>query len=203
MLMRPLFRLLALAVIATTTGCSDKSAPNADNFAAAVNQKLASSQPRCLPTGVWPATSDPTDHGNPYAFYDAGMGFVQAGLATVKEEGPNSSTSFRKQAIFTLTDEGKKLLVPNERQPFPGKLNGAFCYGKARLTKVLNWDEPMKLGGTVVTTVTYSYEMTDVPKWAENKQLQTSFPILGTDVTGRGKANLGVSLTDGHWQPAT
>jgi len=59
----------------------------------------------------WPASAEPADHGNPYGFYDAGVGFVSAGLATVKEAGPNASTNFRKKAIFSLTDEGKKILV--------------------------------------------------------------------------------------------
>lgn len=203
MQMRSLLRLSALALAVSVTGCSNKSAPNEENFAAAVDQKLAANPMRCLPLADWPATAEPGDHGNPYAFYDAGVGFVEAGIATMKEEGPNYSTNFRRKAFFALTEEGKKELVLDQRQPFPGKDYGRFCYGKVKLQKVLKWDEPTKIGGDTVTTVTYSYEIVDVPKWAENKKLQTSFPVLGTDVNGKGQANLGVMLIDGHWQPAT
>lgn len=203
MQMRSLFTLSALTATVLVVGCSSKSTPNEANFAAAVNEKLVSNPVRCLPLADWPETAEPSDHGNPYAFYDAGVGFVQAGIATMKEEGPNYSTNFRKKAIFTLTEEGKKQLVLDQRQPFPGKDYGRFCYGKMKLTEVLKWDEPTKIGSETVTTVTYTYEMVDVPKWAENKQLQTSFPALGTDVTGKGQANVGVSLIDGRWQPAT
>jgi len=202
MQIRPLSHICFLAAVVFAAACSSKSTPNEDNFAAAVNQKLASNPVRCLPPTDWPATAEPGDHGNPYAFYDAGVGFVQAGIATTKEEGPDYSTNFRKKAIFALTDEGKKQLVLDKRQPFPGKDYGRFCYGKVKLNKILKWDEPTKIGSETVTTVTYSYEMVDVPKWADNKQLQLSFPVLGTDVTGKGQANQGVSLVDGRWQPA-
>ncbi|MFL9889238.1 hypothetical protein PQR66_39915 [Paraburkholderia agricolaris] len=136
--------VLALAVVvggvSSLTACSDKSAPNEENFIAAVNQNLASSPQRCVAAVSWPASAEPTDHGNPYAFYDAGVGFVGAGLATVKEAGPNASTNFRKTAIFSLTDKGKKILVREPFQPYPNgsganrKAGGEVTYMKDNLS---------------------------------------------------------------------
>jgi hypothetical protein len=190
----------AIAIAVSLAACSNKSTPNEDNFTAAINRKLAASPERCLPAVSWPASSEPSDHGNPYAFYDAGVGFVKAGLATVKEEGPNSSTNFRKKAIFSLTDEGKKILVREQLQPYPNQETGRFCYGKVKLTKVEKWDAPVTMGSVTNTTIYYSYEMTDVPKWAENEQLKASYPDLATDLTGKGQATQPVSLTSEGWQ---
>ncbi|MGP8431908.1 hypothetical protein ACT2FY_00495 [Paraburkholderia fungorum] len=198
--------VLALAVVAgavsSLTACSDKSAPNEANFTAAVNQKLASSPQRCLPAVSWPASAEPTDHGNPYAFYDAGVGFVSAGLATVKEEGPNASTNFRKKAIFSLTDEGKKILVREPFQPYPNQQTGRFCYGNMKLTKILKWDAPVTIGSATGTTVYYAYEITDAPKWAVNEQLRAAYPDLANDAAGKGQATLPVTLTNEGWKAA-
>ncbi|CAB3775160.1 hypothetical protein LMG29542_08542 [Paraburkholderia humisilvae] len=85
---------------------ANKSAPNEENFAATVNARLASSLERCLPAMSWPASSEPSDHVNPYAFYDTGMAFAKAGLATVEEARPNSSTT-AKGRFFRLPTKGE------------------------------------------------------------------------------------------------
>jgi hypothetical protein len=196
-------QLVATAAVGVLlVACSNKSTPNEDNFTAAINQKLASSPERCLPAASWPASSEPSDHGNPYAFYDAGIAFVAAGLANVKEEGPNASTNFRKKAIFSLTDEGKKIFVREQLQPYPNQETGRFCYGKVKLTKVVKWDAPITVGNVTNTTVYYSYELNDVPKWAENEQLRSAYQDLATDVSGKGQATQSVLLTNEGWQAA-
>lgn len=198
----PLRLTAAVAITISLAACSNKSTPNEENFAAAINQKLASSPERCLPAASWPASSEPSDHGNPYAFYDTGIGFVKAGLATVKEEGPSASTNFRKKAIFSLTDEGKKILVREELQPYPKQETGRFCYGKVKLTKVVKWDAPVTVGNVTSTTVYYSYAIDDVPKWAENEQLKAAYPDLAADLAGKGQATQPVALTNDGWKAA-
>jgi len=191
-----------IGAVLSLAACSNKSTPNEENFAAAVTKKLGSSAERCLPAASWPASAEPTDHGNPYAFYDAGVAFVNAGLATVKEEGPNASTNFRKKAIFSLTDEGKKILLPEQYQPYPNQRTGRFCYGKAKLTKVIKWDAPVTLGSATGTTIYYAYQIVDAPKWAENPQLKAAYQELATDMDGKGQATLPVVLTNDGWQAA-
>jgi len=39
---------------------------------------------------------------------------AETGLATMRLEGPNLSTNFRKKAVFSSTDEGRKILVREE-----------------------------------------------------------------------------------------
>lgn len=151
---------------------------------------------------VWPASAEPSDHGNPYAFYDAGMGFLKAGLVSVKEQGPNASTNFRKKVIFSLTDDGRKALVRDSYQPYPNQDTGHFCYGKAKPTKVLKWSEPVTMGSATGTTVFYSYEMTEVPKWAHSDLLKAAYPSLGNDMSGAAQATMPVMLTNRGWQAA-
>ncbi|MDR6208143.1 hypothetical protein [Paraburkholderia graminis] len=194
--------VVSIAAAVSLTACSNKSTPNEENFSAVVKQKLASSPQRCLPALSWPASSEPSDHGNPYGFYDAGVGFVDAGLATVKEAGPNASTNFRKKAIFSLTDEGKKILVREPFQPYPKQQTGRFCYGNIKLTKILKWDAPVTIGSATGTTVYYAYEITDAPKWAGNEQLRSAYPELASDMTGKGQATLPVVLSNEGWQAA-
>lgn len=194
--------VVSIAAVSSLTACSNRSTANEENFSAVVKQKLAASPQRCLPAVSWPASAEPADHGNPYAFYDAGVGFVSAGLATVKEAGPNASTNFRKKAIFSLTDEGKKILVREPFQPFPNQQTGRFCYGNMKLTKILKWDSPVTIGSATGTTVYYAYEITDAPKWAANEQLRATYQDLGNDMAGKGQATLPVTLTNEGWQAA-
>ncbi|MFP3588578.1 hypothetical protein SCB29_33840 [Paraburkholderia sp. SIMBA_055] len=192
----------AVCIAAAIAACTNKLTPNEENFAAAVTKNLASSPDRCLPAASWPASAEPSDHGNPYAFYDAGVGFVKAGLATVKEEGPNASTNFRKKAIFSLTDEGKRILIREQFQPYPNQQTGRFCYGKIRLTKILKWDAPVTIGSATGTTVYYAYEITDSAKWAENRELLAAYPDLASDMSGKGQATLPVVQTNEGWKAA-
>jgi len=194
--------VVSIAAVSSLTACSNSSTANEENFSAVVTQKLASDPDRCLPASSWPASSEPSDQGNPYGFYDAGVAFVSAGMATVREEGPNASTNFRKKAIFSLTDEGKKLLLPEQYQPYPNQRTGRFCYGKAKLTKVLRWDQPVTMGGSTGTTVYYSYEITNPAKWASNKQLLAAYQDLARDMSGRGQGTLPVVLTNEGWKGA-
>ena len=194
-------RLAAAATVAVAiVACSGKSTPSNDNFAAAIRLKMASGNDHCLPAVSWPASSQPSDHGNPYAFYDAGVGYVHAGLATMKEEGPSAATSFRKRTVFSLSDEGKKALIRERYQPYPHQETGRFCYGKPQLTKVLRWDEPVAAGSSTTTMVYYEYELIDVPKWARADDLRAAYPVLASEVTGKGRGSMRLSLTDGGWQ---
>jgi hypothetical protein len=193
-------RFVVVVVSASMAACSSKSTPNEDNFAAAIEAKLAATPQKCLPPISWPVSEEPGNAGNPYAMYDAGRGFVAAGLATERQDGPNPSTNFRKKALFSLTAEGRKLLVRDESQPLAEHETGGFCYGRLKVGKVLKWDEPTNIGGRSDTTVLYSYSLADVPKWAENPILKQAYPALATDIEGKGHATLPVTLLNGEWR---
>jgi hypothetical protein len=146
---------------------------------------------------------EPTHAGNPYAFYDAARGFVDAGLATERQEGPSAATNFRKKSVFSLTDEGRATLINDEYQPFPTQKTGRFCYGKVKLKKIEKWDAPVTVGRHTETVVQYSYELTEIPEWAKTAALLAAYEQLAADVAGRGQARLPVTLIDGEWRPTS
>jgi hypothetical protein len=188
--------------MAVLAGCGNDSAPNEENFRAAVNHDLVSNSMKCLPQISWPAHGNPADADDPYSFYNVGMAFVNAGLATKYDEPGAKSNNAQKSVAFSLTDEGRKLLVRQEYQPVPDKEIGQFCYGKVKLQRILNWDAPRKINGAWATAVLYSYELTDVPGWAENARVKATYPFLTSELAGEGHATTSVALVNGRWMPA-
>ncbi|RXJ82187.1 hypothetical protein [Arcobacter sp. F2176] len=55
---------------------------------------------------------------------------------------------------YNLTDRGKKYLT-----------NGKFCFGTPKVEKIINFTEPMSVGGMKITEVNYTYILEDLPEW--------------------------------------
>lgn len=66
----------------------------------------------------------------------------------------------------------------------------------------------MTVGSATGTTVFYSYEMTDVPKWAESDALKAALYVLAKtlpcrsriDMAGNAQVTLPITLTNDGWQ---
>ena len=56
--------------------------------------------------------------------------------------------------IYSLTELGEKHII-----------NGKFCFGTPVVYKIINFTEPMVLGGIKITEVNYTYTLKDLPKW--------------------------------------
>ena len=124
-----------------------------------------------------------------------GRALAKIGLAT---ESPVSALYVR----FSLTDDGKKLLTPQEIQPDPAHfLHGAFCYGHLVLGKVTAWETPVKVADYEGTTAHYTYRVNDVPAWAKRPELRHAFPLLASDLDGNGQGKWPVQLLNGEWLP--
>lgn len=78
---------------------------------------------------------------------------------------------------FELTDEGEKYF-----RQIPGifEKDGEFCYGQEVVDSIVKWTEPMTMGPSSQSEVTYTYKLVNLAAWAEQPGLQRAFPDIRT-----------------------
>ncbi|MFM0092758.1 hypothetical protein PQR46_38390 [Paraburkholderia sediminicola] len=188
--------LIAIGAALCLAGCSSKSDLNETNLAAAVSRHLSSAPPRCIANVDWPLLTahNPKD---PFSMVTQGRALATIGLVT---ENPTPSSP--GYVLFSLTDEGKKLLTKQEIQPDPEHfVHGAFCYGRPTLGKVSGWEPLVKVADYEGTTAHYTYTVSNAPAWAKRPEIQKAFPQLANDLSGNGQEKWPVQLVNGQWEP--
>lgn len=168
-------RLTAIFLAIVISGCSNpKDASNA-NFKQAIQTYLNTEYPKCYFYGNYPTKSVELDFGDGNAILHA---LARAGLLSEKEISRKEVSTFGfgtdKKTIITyeykLTDEGTKYYKPGAVKLVGGRAGG-FCAGKATVASIEQFSAPADMGGLRVTNVTYTYTVTDLPSWANDKDL--------------------------------
>ncbi|MEI9979383.1 MAG: hypothetical protein WDN23_10350 [Edaphobacter sp.] len=100
---------------------------------------------------------------------------------------------------YEPTDEGKRYL---RQTPGAFGQTASFCYGTMTVDSIVRWTEPVTVGSTPQTEVTYTYRITNLAPWAERPDIQRTFGDVRTTVEGISKANeiAGLQLTSQGWQ---
>jgi hypothetical protein len=182
----PIGRLAALVcavgMCAPLTGCGNKTDAKESNFRPPIEAFLAK-QRVCFDSEA--ASLDPastTDLKQPawsFLYQDP----RKEKLRTLQALGLVKAVNTRL-ADLELTDTGKHA---SDIRPGPfgmGRgLNLYFCYGKAKLDKIVKWEGPSEVLGSKIVMVTYRSSITDIPDWARDKQIQAVYPDLGKNVT--------------------
>jgi hypothetical protein len=99
---------------------------------------------------------------------------------------------------YEPTEESEKYL-----QQVPGVLGQrtGFCYGDKTVDSIVKWTEPVTMGASSQTEVTYTYKISDLAPWAQRSDIQHQFGDVRATVDGISKTNEAakLELTNQGW----
>lgn len=100
---------------------------------------------------------------------------------------------------YVLTEEGRADLRPKEQGSSFRRSASAFCYGRRDVTAITNYTEPSDAFGERGTSVSYEYEVVDVPPWARSEAVQAAFPQIAERTSGSMSDTDDLVLTNAGW----
>ena len=170
-------KLLVLILAGTAmlgAGCK-KNTVDKTAFKSALNNYLASKQ-ECLWTAPvkLPAQADASNDDQTKGF-DA---LTDAGLLTRKAVEKKRFLVGSKQANdYDLSDQGRTNWTADPSQPGYGN----FCYGHPQVTSIDSYSP--ETDSATQYTVTYHYQASNPPAWANSAEMTTAFPKLSSAST--------------------
>lgn len=191
--MKPITRCLPLAILLiTSAACSDPKEASQANFTEALRTGLAEEK-LCLRQGF--SSVEVPKNGYNGTYGESLDVLAQAGILHAKEEireGRRVSEldrmiyARRRQAVptkdtlivYSLTEEGER--TSRTGQTLDRREIRVPCYGTPKLEKVVRWTEPAEAMGRMVTEVTYTYTITEMPAWVNHPAMRKAFPELET-----------------------
>ncbi len=110
--------------------------------------------------------------------------------------GPTPPQSVKR---YDLTADGRRYF--RQRADTLGQ-TASFCYGEKTVDSIVKWTEPVTVGATTRTEVTYTYKIANLPPWATRADIQRQFGDVRTIVNGISKSNeiAGLQLTSQGWE---
>jgi hypothetical protein len=151
-------------------GCNDPKEANKGNFEDAIN-KFFEENTVCIYTGQARYPDDVNQ-------------WKEDGFLTISEDG----------TTVNLTKEGEGLYRSMNNMNMP-----PFCFGKKRVTEIVNFTAPAAEFGPTMSRVTYTYKVTDIPQWALNSPLFNENNYLSSKMEKPQKAKTILILTNEGW----
>ena len=196
--MKLLSTIRTTATIATAlllvAGCK-KTADNSANYKSAIDAWY-SAHPACLwshsqmfPTQVAASNSDQTA---PFA------ALVDQGLLTRSTSEKKIIIISRQEIDYDLSDQGRSAWTADPNQPGYGN----FCYGH-RSVQSIQSSTPNTGQPGATTTVTFQYNFSGAPSWAQAVETQNAFPQVKTDLSDNGTTSATLVDTTNGWQVQT
>ena len=168
--------VLAVALLGPTTGCTGtKNTPTPENFTLALNTYFTD-HPNCLlPNTRFPfETSDKATTRQ--------MDSLVKSLLLEKSEEMSIHAS-----RYTVSTAGTRF-APR------------FCYGHRNVTSIDSSTPLAVVGGFKETTVTYHYEMKEVPVWAKSPDVLAAFPDMAHAIQNQATGTSQLAQTISSWQ---
>jgi len=197
--------LVGLILAPALTGCSDKRAPTAANFARGLHDYLRVRGDLCLglsedqwPIDVWPGSFATHDRNALQLPVLQKLGLV-ASTDVVVDKATVTGVSRVGVRRYRLTDAGRAILVKR-----PGPTGGPgivdLCAAKLTLDEVASWELTDRGGGQRGALVHYTYRV-DAAAWTRDRDARRVFPMIDRVVRGAGSAQLeeGFTLTADGW----
>jgi hypothetical protein len=199
------FSLFLLAGVVALTACDSAKKPGDANFRKAIDQYLANRGKACTwVVGSFPVDVSESEHklqsgaASQMAVLE-GSGLVRSSDTVAAAPGIFGPSAPRRVKRYEPTEEGKKYL-----QQVPGTLGQrtGFCYGDKTVDSIVKWTEPVTMGASSQTEVTYTYKISNLAPWAQQSDIQHEFGDVRATVNGISKANevAGLQLTNQGWE---
>lgn len=183
--------LILIGLFAGSAGCRQKVDRAA--FISAINKSFAGRHECIWPEAIkLPAEVDPTKDAR-VAGFDA---LADAGLLirelVVKKPMPVGSEPKKK---YNLSDKGHALWTPEPNQPGYGN----FCFGHFNVTAI-DKATPNDSSNPTQYTVTYSYEVEDIPGWMRTPESMRAFRKIAADTSIQSATATLVKGAGGGWE---
>jgi hypothetical protein len=211
----PMFRTRAAAALMLAVllaACQDPQAgqPTRANFTAAVVDYLAQRGQLCVAKYDWPIAV--TDADRRAHSLDAQqmpaletLGLVAGHDVSVTRKGADGASAATPAREYALTADGQKyylhvpvvVVTPTQHVTHPAD----FCVAKLSLDRLFGWETPRTVHGRTVSSVLFSYRITDPAPWLATQDARMAFPmaIRAIDNAGTLQLRLGVHLTPQGW----
>jgi hypothetical protein len=197
--------LFLLAGVVALTACDGARKSNDGNFRKAIDQYLAKHGKACTWIGrPFPVdVSEPdlklqSEIGSQMAVLEA-AGLVRSSDTVAATPGIFGPSAPRRVKRYEPTDEGKKYF--QQVSVVLGQSAG-FCYGDKTVDSIVKWTEPVTMGASSQTEVTYTYKIANLARWAKRSDVQREFGDVRSTVNGVSKSNeiAGLQLTNQGWE---
>src|SRR6202789_2134566 len=199
------FYFFLLAGVVALTACDSAKKPSDEDFRKAIDQYLANRGKAC----TWVVGSFPVDvleseqklqsgAASQMAVLEA-AGLVRSSDTIAATPGIFGPSAPRRVKRYEPTDEGKKYF--QQVSVVLGQSAG-FCYGDKTVDSIVKWTEPVTMGASSQTEVTYTYKIVNLAPWAKRSDVQREFGDVRTIVNGISKSNeiAGLQLTNQGWE---
>ncbi len=201
--------LIPLVGLFILVACNSARKPSAENFTGAINQYLAKHGEACTSIGrQFPIDIPASAQQSQYGFGPQLAALRRAGLVSETDtttvvhgmlDALRCPTPLQPVKRFQLTADGQKYF-----QQVLGTFGqtGGICYGQKAVGSILKWGVPVTMGGYPQIEVTYTYKLVNLAPWAEESEIQQSFPDIAATVKAASKAkqNIGLRLTNNVWE---
>jgi hypothetical protein len=188
------FFFISIAGLLSLTACSDQRKPSDANFTKAINQYLAKHGQACTVIGREFPVDVPKSEQRLQAGAALQMAALeQAGLVHSSDttavvygmlDPLRNAASSQPVKRYELTDQGRRYF---RQVPSALGQTGSFCYGQKAVDSIVKWTEPMTMGTSSQTEVTYTYKIVDPASWANNEDVRSTFPDVRTTVVGASR----------------
>ena len=157
------FTLIALVATSVfVVGCSKNNpkAANERNFKEAAQRYLDTAYPKCYLLFDFPSKFQLEGGSQPRLM----QALTKAGIVREASRTPFKPNLFSPGGstfVFDLTEEGRKHYKKQATTLSNGQQMGGFCFGRATLKEVTQFTEPADLMGYKVSTVNFSYSVSE------------------------------------------
>src|ERR1700755_1377666 len=189
----PYRAVLICAVTLLFAGC-DKKDDSKVNYQTAINDYYKA-HPACVwqeakKFPVQAATSDDAKTEGFDALTDTGL------LTRTTAEKKVFIIASKQVNNYDLSDQGRSAWTPDTTQPGYGN----FCYGHRAVDAIDSFTTGVNGAGVKTAEVNYHYTLTDVPSWAQNAEVKTAFPTLGSTLAHSQPGQESLTLAGSNWQ---
>lgn len=197
-------QIISLAISFLILGCAvDPSDVHPDNFKAAL-QNFTDKNSSCFLRIELPYTVDERSL-NPFkSKYDA---LLKAGVISFEKTGEHRVVVAGRGTV--ITELGTYTLKPayqaNYQVPATkgrGQI-GCFVGRKVTIGTILDYSEPVDVGGYMVTEVTFDYTVSGLPEWLDHPEMAKQYPGVVAEYRARGlpiKSKRPLGLYENGWE---
>ena len=170
------------------TACNSAKKPSDTNFTKAINQYLAKHGEGLYGdrSGVSRGSSLNRSRGSVrYWYADGRAGTGWPGAFERYDGGRSWDAGCSARLNFTATRKAIRTDCGGQKyfQQIPGIFGQTvgFCYGQKSVDSIVKWTEPVTMGASSQTEVTYTYKIVDLAPWAERSEVQQRFRRYASD----------------------
>jgi hypothetical protein len=185
--------LTLCGAVMIVAGCRKTNMVDKMAFKSAINNYWSARNECVWPDPIkFPAQAD-TSKENQTKGYDA---LTDAGLLVRQSAEKKRFLIGSKQVNdYDLSDKGRSTWTADQTQPGYGN----FCFGHREVSTIDSFS-PADNPDATQFSVTFHYDVANVPAWASTTEMKTAFPQLAADTSGQQMGTATLVKSNQGWQ---